>query len=547
MVLVDIRVPQLGEGLQEALIIALLKAPGVRVAKDEPVFEMETDKARVEVEAAHAGLLREWLVHEGDVVAIGSVVGRIEVADAERSETPSGVEDSATTERSVAPRSGGGADRPGATVRVPPRTRAYARTLGLSEEELRRIPAPSGKLLPADVDQYMAECKRTTAADAAQTYSERRLSAQQRALTFRFRRSAQLVIPATITYPLAWGGVERALRVVCAAYPDVPVGALEVIAFAVAQGAAAHRNFRSILVSDDQVREYPYVTLGIAVHRPQGDLVTAVVPRADTMPLPEFARAVQSKIASALEGRDQSDDATQIILTYLGESQVTHGVPTLVAPAVATLFVGAAVELAGGVATSTAALCLTFDHRLINGIEAAQFLELVAGEVKKLGATGDSLQTDSAGGGWPRLAGRVSEDVPTRTLGDERVASVETLVLDRVVGLLGAPLGTAELRRPLRSLGVTSVMSVALSKGLEKDLGIPVPATLVWNYPTVEAIVRFLTGTLDARTGSAGASDVAAGEEEKIEGLLEEIERLSDEEASRLLREEGKRGDPRNG
>jgi len=546
MALVDIRVPQLGEGLQEALIVVLLKTPGAPVAKDEPVFEMETDKARVVVEAAHAGLLREWLVREGDVVAIGSVVGRIEAGDVEQTETPSGRQDDATTEGPVAPRDGSGPDRDAASVRIPPRTRAHARARGLSEEEWRQIPAPSGKLLPADVDRYIAERKARTATDAARPYSERRLSPQQRALTFRFRRSAQLVIPATITCPLAWDSVERVLRVARAVHPDVPVGALEVVAFAVARSAAVHRNFRSVLVSDDQVREYPYVNLGIAVHRSQGDLVVAVVPRADTLPLAEFVRAVQQGIAGAMEGEDQSDDATQIVLTYMGESRVTHGVPTLVAPAVATLFVAAPVETAGGTATNAAALCLTFDHRLINGIEAAQFLEVVAGEVEKLGAEGALVQTEAAGDGRP-LAGRESEGVPKPASGDERITSVEVRVRDRVVGLLGVPLGTADLRRPLRSLGLTSVMSVALSKGLEKDLGIPVPATLVWNYPTVEAIVRFLAGTLDARSGSAAAPDGDAGEEEQLERLLEEIEGLSEEDAGRLLGEEGKRGEPSNG
>jgi len=233
-------------------------------------------------------------------------------------------------------------------------------------------------------------------------------------------------------------------------------------------------------------------------------------------------------------------------LTYMGESRVTHGVPTLVAPAVATLFVAAPVETAGGTATNAAALCLTFDHRLINGIEAAQFLEVVAGEVEKLGAEGALVQTEAAGDGRP-LAGRESEGVPKPASGDERITSVEVRVRDRVVGLLGVPLGTADLRRPLRSLGLTSIMSVALSKGLEKDLGIPVPATLVWNYPTVEAIVRFLAGTLDARSGSAAAPDGDAGEEEQLERLLEEIEGLSEEDAGRLLGEEGKRGEPSNG
>ncbi len=363
MALVDIRVPQLGEGLQEALVVVLLKAAGERVEKDEPIFEMETDKARVVVEAALPGRLGEWLVAAGDVVPIGAVIGRIESEEAQGSVVPDAPDRTARAVSLVAGADGAGVAPPSSVVRIPPRTRAHGRTLGLSDEQLRRIPAPSGKLLPADVDRYLADHARTEE-DTGAAYRERRLSAQQRALTFRFRRSAQLVIPATITCPLAWTSVERALQVVRADHPDVPVGPLEVIAYAVARGAGAHPNFRSVLVSDDRVRVYPHLTLGIAVHRAEGDLVTAIVPQADTMTFPELACAVQNKIALAMEGRDQSDETTQVVLTYLGASQVTHAVPTLVAPAIATLFVGAPAEPGTSGMGRTAALCLTFDHRL---------------------------------------------------------------------------------------------------------------------------------------------------------------------------------------
>ena len=543
MTLVDIRIPQLGEGLQEALVLALLKTPGSQVDKDEPVFEMETDKARVSVEAACAGMLREWLVREGDVVAIGAVIGRIEPVDTGFRETAHQGYDAAAPESSGGSQNDARTASAGPSVRIPPRTRAHARILGLSEEDLHRIRSRSGKLMPVDLDQYVAERAKHGATDGRDTHRERRLSAQQRALTFRFRRSAQLVIPATIMCPLAWTSVERALQAARTAHPDVPIGVLEVIAYAVAQAAGAHPNFRSTLLGDDRLREYPHLTLGIAVHRPDGDLVTAAVPRADTKALPEIARGVQVAVASAMEGLDPTNETTQIVMTYLGTNTVTHAVPTLVAPAIATVFVGAPFESVVGMTTS---LCLTFEHRLINGSEAADFLRTVVCEVDRLGKSANVVNTDRSCDQTPRSAAQETADVIDLGPDRDRVGRVTALVHDRVASLLEAPLTAADVRLPLRSLGMTSVMAVALSKALERDLGRAVSATLVWNFPTIDAIARHLAANLDLHAESSAAADLAPDDEQKLERLLTEVEGLSESEATLLLNSAEKRDEPQS-
>jgi pyruvate dehydrogenase E2 component (dihydrolipoamide acetyltransferase) len=534
MGLLDIRVPQLGEGLQEALIVALLKAPGDHVEKDEPIFEIETDKARVVVEAALAGRLSEWLVTAGDVVTIGAAIGRIESVDTQRSEEPG-----AAGRPGAAPPPRARADRDmdarlSSGVRIPPRTRAHGRTLGLSEEELRCIPASSGKLLPQDVDRYLIQHGQTETGDSP-TERERRLSPQQRMLTYRFRQSAERVIPATITGLLNSASFERALQAARAAHPDTPVGPLEILAYGVAQAARRHPNFRSVLVGDDTVREYPRLTLGIAVHRSGGDLVTAVIADADTLTLPELTRAAQTTIVSALEGLDQSNHRTQVILTYVGESSIIHAVPTLVSPAVATLFVGAPLEAVIPGFGRVATVSLTFDHRLINGIEAAQFLSGIAEEVERLGAAGRSARTDVIPGAEATSEAPHVRDTLRAASHEERIARLDALLRDRVADLLGVARDAPDYRRPLRSLGLTSILSVALCKGLERDLGIPVPVTLVWNHPTIAAIANHLATHLEGlRAPEASRSPVDPAETE-LERLLAEVEGLSDAEAHRLL------------
>ncbi len=74
----DVTVPTLGESITEATLGQWLKQPGDAVAADEPLASLETDKVAVEVNAPAAGVMGEQLVSEGDNVAVGAVIARIE-------------------------------------------------------------------------------------------------------------------------------------------------------------------------------------------------------------------------------------------------------------------------------------------------------------------------------------------------------------------------------------------------------------------------------------------------------------------------------------
>src|SRR5262245_49860580 len=74
---VPIKVPSVGESISEGVLARWLKRDGERVRADEPVFELETEKATGEVPAPAAGVLR-IKASEGATVAIGSVVGEID-------------------------------------------------------------------------------------------------------------------------------------------------------------------------------------------------------------------------------------------------------------------------------------------------------------------------------------------------------------------------------------------------------------------------------------------------------------------------------------
>ena len=80
---IEITVPNLGESVTEATVATWLKKPGEAVEADEPIVELETDKATLEIPAPRAGVLGEILVEEGQDVEVGATLGRIEEGEPE--------------------------------------------------------------------------------------------------------------------------------------------------------------------------------------------------------------------------------------------------------------------------------------------------------------------------------------------------------------------------------------------------------------------------------------------------------------------------------
>ena len=332
----ELAVPQLGEGLREVRIVEILRRAGDAVARGEPMYVVETDKSTVELEAPFDGTIEGWTVSPGDVVAVGAVVARLT--------EPGGV--------------GVGEARPRTDVVIPPRTRAHARERGIDDAELARIPTTSSKLMPADVDAWIAR----SGAPVAVASQDQPLSAEQRRLVFRMRRSAERVIPGTIAVDVALARLEGAQA-------DGPVPSIvQVLAHTAARIAAAQPRFRATIVGDDTLRTHDAVNIGIALARPGDELVTAVVRGADRLTLEAFVREARRQMREALRTGDQARDDTQLYVSYLGREGIIDAVPALVAPANAILFLGAPR------ADGHARLVMTFDHRIHNGSGAAAFL-----------------------------------------------------------------------------------------------------------------------------------------------------------------------------
>ncbi len=383
MPIISVRIPQLGEGLQEALLVELIKQPGDDVRRDEPIYTMETDKATTDVESPYDGKLIEWLVEPGTVLSIGHEIAKMEVAEGVK-EMPAGhgPADDKPAEKATPAKSsaaGGGAAatavRSGA-VRIPPKTRRFLKENNLTDSA-HLIPAAGDKLLVSDVEAYMQSAP-ATAAVSSEHFEVVALPKSQIVLNYRLKRGVADCIPVTVGNEMSWKQIQTSRATVKAAGGKATGFAMA--CYVVVQALKTHDRFRSTLSADERsLQTYHDVNLGVAVALPGDEMVTAVVSAADKMSQNEFYDALSKQIEIARDGNDQADASTTLTVSNIGKAGMRFGIPAIVAPAVATLAFGEVYQSPVPDGDSfrfepmiQGTLC--FDHRLANGVGAANFM-----------------------------------------------------------------------------------------------------------------------------------------------------------------------------
>ena len=390
MAIVSIKIPQLGEGLQEALLVELLKQPGESVDRDEPLFTMETDKAMSDVESPYAGKLVQWLVEVDSVLEIGTEIAILDTTVEEHIASapafdheitmPSDGEGSVDFTSQSQQRSTG--------ALVAPRTRKFLIDQNILELA-KDIPASGRKLSIADVEAFLKE-KRSNKTDQQQRESSDAFSIvpvakTQIKLNYRLTKAAQNCVPVTLVADWPWANIEATRnRVRDTGGPS----SFAMLCLCIAKSVAKHDSFRSSLTADGRsYKVFKHVNLGIAVGIGNDELVTAVIKNADQLTSEEFFAAYRKQVELAKQGTDQADEATTVMVSNIGNMGMRIGVPAIVAPAVATLAIGTAVSQPvpdGDSFRFERQICATmaFDHRMANGVGAANFMNDVKQQIE---------------------------------------------------------------------------------------------------------------------------------------------------------------------
>jgi len=386
---ISVRIPQLGEGLQEALLVDFLKQPGDDIKRDDPIYVMETDKATTDVESPYAGKLVEWTVEKGTVLEIGSEIGKMEVAE-DVKEMPVGhgpasatVADTTATSTTASTSTTATQKKPvrSGKIQIPPRSRKYLKEHGLLDLA-DQIPAAGTKLMPEDIDAYLAQQGGAASTDL---YDLVALPMSQITLNFRLVRGTQVCVPVTVMNEINWSNIQTAREKV--REMGGPTG-FAMACWCVVEALKKHNKFRSVISADGKnLKVFKRVNLGIAVALPGDEMVTAVVRDADQLGKDPFFQALTEQIQKARDGVDQADESTTLTISNIGKAGMRMGIPAIVAPAVATLAIGETYNqpIPDGASFKfqpSVTATLSFDHRIANGVGAANFLNDVKSAIE---------------------------------------------------------------------------------------------------------------------------------------------------------------------
>jgi pyruvate dehydrogenase E2 component (dihydrolipoyllysine-residue acetyltransferase) len=431
--------PQMGESIAEGTLSKWLKKVGDEVKRDEPIFEISTDKVDAEIPAPAAGVLAEIIVKEGETVAVQTVVARLETekgaAIGKSSEQPSGGGGSATTQ----PATGGKASAPqreATPAAATPRQQPTAPTIAAAhsgngnsfEDRVRTKSSPlvrkiaaehgvniaslqgsgvAGRVTKRDIVGFIESGGRTPASPGARTGPPagghslpspepwqgdvvEPMSKMRALISEHMVASRHTSAHVTSFFEIDFTRVARIRAKKRAEFEAATGQKLTYMPFiikAVTEGIKAFPIMNSSVAGTNIIYR-KQINIGVAVALDWG-LIVPVIKRADDLSLSGIARALNDLAARARSKKLSPEEVQEgtFTITNPGVFGSLMGSPIINQPQVAILGVGAIEKrpkvIAGVDGEDTIAIrtcayfSISFDHRIIDGAVADQFLAFV--------------------------------------------------------------------------------------------------------------------------------------------------------------------------
>jgi pyruvate dehydrogenase E2 component (dihydrolipoamide acetyltransferase) len=432
----EIVLPQWGMEMQDATIVKWLKQEGDAVQAGDPLVEVETAKIETEMESTASGVLAHILVPEGATVAIRTVLA-IVAAPGEQVPRPpaaSAATSDPTTARTTQPAMAvspasqgapqvvpaarrlaqeGGIDLsqvqgtgPGgrilledvqraldarsaiplppaaASVQVTPVARRMAQQHGINLSQVHGS-GPRGRILVEDVEKVIA----AQAQPAGQAAQVMRIGGIRQTIATRMVQSLQTMAQVTLTTEVDVTDAMKLREGLARHWHDAGLSPLHVVLKATARALKEHPRMNAI-EREHEIELVQDINVGVAVSLPEG-LIVPTIRQADEKPLVQIARETRELANKAREGQASYDEVTggTFTITNLGPYGIDAFTPIINAPQVGILGIGRVVEkpvvYQGEIAKrSMMFLSLTFDHRVIDGAPAAEFLHTVTAHLE---------------------------------------------------------------------------------------------------------------------------------------------------------------------
>lgn len=419
---IELVMPRMGLTMEQGTMVAWLKQEGETVRAGEPLYEIETDKTTVEIEAPADGVLGQILVRPGETVPVGQLVGYLlaageapVAAGAGQAEQPERPEIKGAIEAAVAAAAPSPAARQ--KIKASPAARRLAQRLGVALAQVAGT-GPGGRVVAWNVRQAAAApaaaaprvspvAQRAAAAlgvDLAQvtgsgpggriTRQDVELAARAAApavqpVTRAHRIMAERMAASFGTAPHFYLHAEADARQLSAlraqllpkleARHKVHLTLTDLLVKLCALALADHPGVMAQWTAEG-LRQAAAVNIGVAVDSPHG-LVVPVIRHADQLGLVQIARQREDLVERARAGKLTPADLEEGVftLTNLGMFRVDWFEAILNPPQAAILAVGRirerpVVENGAVIAAAMLTLSLSVDHRVLDGAAAARFL-----------------------------------------------------------------------------------------------------------------------------------------------------------------------------
>lgn len=424
----EFRLPDLGEGVHEGQVIRLLVAEGEMVKEDQPLMEVETDKAAVEIPSPVSGTIAKWHVQEKQVVNVGQVMVTFGQADA-APEKPAAAQHSpaasidATPQRAQATPA---ASAPAATaVRKPasPAVRKLARQLGVNIDDIQGT-GPAGRIsrddvlraaeagqpasAPATAAPAPLPAKPATPAAAPTTTlpatddSDQYGPIHRVPITQARKTIASVMSQSAATIPHVTDcddaditELDKLRRDYAASQPEGQPK-LTILAFlirAVVRALQAYPEFNASFDADNQQIIYRhFINIAVGVHTERG-LIAPVIRNTDQLDVPSIARALDEIVAKARSGTFTVNDTrggTYTISNAGAFGGSRYSTPLITPPQVAVLAAGRSRWMPwviDGQIQPRLILPLShsIDHRLLDGGQEITFMKHVITDLQHPG------------------------------------------------------------------------------------------------------------------------------------------------------------------
>ena len=373
------KLPDVGEGVAEAEIVKWRVAVGEEVKEEQPLVDIMTDKATVEIASPVSGRIVSRQGEEGSKLAVGSALAVFEIAGGETASQPEAhglVPDSTPSEPVVSTDKG--------QALASPAVRQRAKAMGVDLADIAGT-GPEGRIVHGDLDQLLAAGQgKSTSIVAPLKAGGIKLSGLRRRIAERME-AANLIPHFSYVEEVDVTALEALRAELNAAHDaDAHLTVLPFVIRALTKCLPANSNINSHFSSaQGLIHRFSAVHIGIATQTEHG-LLVPVLRNAETKDIWQLASEIFRLSEAARSGKARIEDLTgsTITVTSLGVLGGIAATPIINPPEAAIIGINRIVErpvVRGGaiVIAKMMNLSSSFDHRLVDGYEAAAFIKAV--------------------------------------------------------------------------------------------------------------------------------------------------------------------------